>query len=48
MTLLLLIYTQHMGKSANDMLKIGSSISSRDGYVGGNAIKRPFSQLLPS
>jgi hypothetical protein len=37
-----------MGKSANDILKIGSSISNRDGYVGGNDIKRPFSQLLPS
>ena len=48
MTLLVLIYTQHMGKSANDILKIGSSISDRDGYVGGNDIKSAYIQLLLS
>ena len=48
MTLIVLIYTQNTGKSANDILKIGSSISNRDGYVGGNDIKSAYIQLLPS
>ena len=43
-----LISTQNTGKSANDILKIGSGISNRDGYVGGNDIKSAFIQLLPS